>query len=73
MYPIVEEAGPTVMKKQVAAKFVRLILSLVGLVIVQSCSTPQGRGSAKPWSQIGAEEEQQQELRMLPDGWSMTP
>jgi hypothetical protein len=49
------------MKNQIAT-VVRLILLVLGLVIVQGCATTQDNGSVKPWSQIGAEEYQSEQL-----------
>ncbi len=55
------------MKNQIT-KLARLILCVLGLVIVQGCATTQDYGSVKPWSQIGAEEYQSEQLSGL--GWN---
>jgi len=62
-----------VMKKR-QVKIARAIICLVVLVVVQGCSSLQNRESGKSWSQIAAEERQEQELNQLQQlDWDVLP
>ncbi len=55
----------------IAFNVARLLLCVLGLVIVQGCTTTQDNGSSKPWTQIGAEEDRAQRLNGL--DWDYPP
>jgi hypothetical protein len=60
--------------KKMPAKAVRVFLCLVVLVIIPGCTLFQNRASGKSWSQIAAEEEQEQQLNEWQQGdWNVLP
>jgi hypothetical protein len=66
------EIMPLVKKQWVKAA--RVVLCLAALVATQGCTTPQNHATGKPWSQIAAEEEREQQLRASPHGdWDFLP
>jgi hypothetical protein len=44
------------------AKIASLVLCVMGLVGIQGCATAENRNSVKPWSQIGLEEYQSEQI-----------
>ena len=60
--------------KKMPVKAVRVFLCLVALVVIPGCTLFQNRASGKSWSQIAAEEEQEQLVNKLQQGdWDVLP
>ncbi len=69
-FDLKDQETMTVMNNQ-TARIAGLLLCVLGLVVVQGCATPQDQESAKPWSQIAAEE--QPGPIMSPDDGGLLP